>query len=36
MAREPDVHIAAVRLHEPYSPKCVEGAFSEVRIQDLA
>jgi hypothetical protein len=27
MARETDVHIAAVRLHKPYSPNLVEKLF---------
>ena len=36
MARETDVYIVAVRLHEPYSPKCAEEVFSEVRMQDAA
>jgi hypothetical protein len=32
MARETDVHIAAVRLHKPYSPKYLEEEFCELRL----
>jgi hypothetical protein len=29
MARETDVHIGAVRLHKPYSPKYLEKLFGK-------